>query len=195
MRAWRIEGIEELFRHPLLRLERQTLAAGDDRREALVVDTPDWINVIPLDGSGRVVLVRQWRFGVAAPTLEIPGGMVDPGEDHAAAAARELLEETGYRAATWRRLGALHPNPAIQSNRISTWLATDLTPPAAAAAGPRGVEGEEIAVETAPLAAIPDLIRDGTITHSLVVAAFYLLGLSDTPRAGSSLPCPPDRCS
>jgi ADP-ribose diphosphatase len=178
MRAWRVEGIVELFRHPLLRLERRALSAGGDRREVLVVDTPDWINVIPVDAAGRVVLVRQWRFGIAAPTLEIPGGMVDAGEDHATAAARELLEETGYRAATWRRLGALHPNPAIQSNRISTWLATDLVPPAGTGTGGlRGVEGEEIAVEIVPLAEIPRLIGDGTITHSLVVAAFYLLGL------------------
>jgi len=176
MRRWRVDGTEELFRHPWLRLERQALVAADERREALVIDAPDWVNVVPMLADGRVVLVRQWRYGIAAPTLEIPGGLVDAGEDHAAAAARELGEETGYRAKSWRRLGLLHPNPAILSNRISTWLATDLEPPADPV-GPHGVEGEEIAVETAPLADVPRLIREGRITHSLVVAAFYLLGL------------------
>ena len=86
---------------------------------------PDWVNVIPLLAGGEVVLVRQWRYGTAAPTLEIPGGMVEA-ESEREAAERELLEETGYRARSWRRLGEVHPNPAFLTNRCGTWLATDL---------------------------------------------------------------------
>lgn len=177
VRAWRRLEVHRLFSHPWLRLERHTLAAGEDRRDAFVVDTPDWINVVPLTADDRVVMIRQWRYGIAAPTLEIPGGLVDPGEDHATAAARELEEETGYRAGRLERLGTLHPNPAIQSNRIVTFLATDLAPPAAEHQGLHGVDGEEILVELVSRADLPRLIAEGAVTHALVVAAFHLLGI------------------
>ena len=97
MRRWLPERIDELFRHRLFTLERHRLAAGPARREAVVLRAPDWVNVIPLLAGGEVVLVRQWRYGTAAPTLEIPGGMVEA-ESEREAAERELLEETGYRA-------------------------------------------------------------------------------------------------
>jgi 8-oxo-dGTP pyrophosphatase MutT (NUDIX family) len=180
MRSWRPIDVHSLFRHPIFELQRHDLAAGDDRREALVLEAPHWINVIALLDDERVILIRQWRFGIQAPTLEIPGGMVDPGEDPETAARRELEEETGYRAGKIVRLGVTHPNPAFLTNEISTWLATDLQPPATHEEV-RGIEGEEIRVETAPLAEIPDLVARSEITHSLVVAAFYLLDARETP--------------
>lgn len=174
MREWRIDSSETLVSHRILELQRRRLAAGDDRREVLVMSAPEWINVIPLLDDGRVVLVRQWRYGIQSPTLEIPGGMVDPGEDARTAAARELEEETGLRAGAWRRLGFTHPNPAFLNNRLTTWLATDLE--ALDEEQERfGVDGEEIRRETVPLEKIPGLIVGGEISHSLVVAAFYLL--------------------
>ena len=176
IRRWRPRKVEAIFKHPILTLERRHLEAGNDTREALVVATPDWVNIIPMLDGGRVLLVRQWRFGVEAMTLEIPGGAVDPGEEERAAAARELLEETGYRACTWRRLGQVHPNPAIQSNRTGTWLATDLERLGEA----EGDGEEELELELVPLKEIPSLIGSGHITHSLVIAAFYLLGLEDS---------------
>ncbi len=180
MRSWRPTDVQTLFRHPIFELQRHELAAGDDRREALVLAAPHWINVVALLDDERVLLIRQWRFGIQAPTLEIPGGMMDPGEDPETAARRELEEETGYRAGKIEPLGVTHPNPAFLDNEISTWLATDLRPPATHEEV-RGVEGEEIRVETAPLTEIPALIARGEITHSLVVVAFYLLGLADRP--------------
>jgi 8-oxo-dGTP pyrophosphatase MutT (NUDIX family) len=170
MRAWRPETAESLFRHRLLTLERRRLVAGGDRREALVLDAPDWVNVIALRDDGRVLLVRQWRFGIDAPTLEIPGGLVEE-RDTRQAAARELEEETGYRARRWQRLGALHPNPALQSNLLTTYLATDLE----RLGEPQGAGGEEVELTSAALDEIPRLIAEGKITHALVVAAFYLL--------------------
>lgn len=176
MREWKIDGSEVLHRHHILDLERWRLAAGDARRDVLVMRAPDWINVVPLLDDGRVVLVRQWRYGIQAPTLEIPGGMVDPGEDARRAAARELEEETGFRAGALRRLGSTHPNPAFIANRITTWLATDLTE-VEADRDTFGVDGEEIERELVELERIPELIRTGEISHALVVVAFHLLGL------------------
>ena len=137
-----------------------------------VVDSPDWVNVIPLQADDRVVMVRQYRFGTETQTLEIPGGMCDPGEDPATAARRELLEETGFAASTITRLGSVHPNPAIQSNRCHSFLATGLIREAA----PKPDANEGFEEQLVPLADIPGLITSGGITHALVVAAFYLLG-------------------
>jgi 8-oxo-dGTP pyrophosphatase MutT (NUDIX family) len=89
-----------------------------------VIDAPDWVNVLPVMADGRVVLVRQFRFGTWSNTLEIPGGMVDPGEDALTAATRELEEETGVRPAQMALIGASHPNPAIFGNRLHSFLAT-----------------------------------------------------------------------
>lgn len=182
MRRWQRRSGELLFDHPLLSLERQRLAAGPgEEREALVLAAPDWVNVIPLLPDGRVVMVRQWRFGIAAPTLEIPGGIVDPGETPALAAARELVEETGYRAATLRPLGEVTPNPAILANRCASFLATGLEQ----VGTPQSGLDEELAVELVPLEDVPLRVRAGEIHHALVVAAFYLLSTNGDALAAT----------
>ncbi len=175
MREWQIDGSEIVFRHRILDLERRRLEAGDDQRDVLVVNAPGWINVVPLTEDGRVVMVRQWRYGIQAPTLEIPGGMIDPGEDDRTAAGRELIEETGMRAGTLEQIGSMHPNPAFIANRLTTWLASDLE---VLEEGQErfGVEGEEIERELVPLDEVPERIRSGEISHALVIAAFYLFG-------------------
>ncbi len=178
MRKWRTETAETVFRHPLLELQDRQLVTesstgGIDRRRAIVLETPDWVNVIPLTADGRVLLIRQWRYGIEGVTLEIPGGVVDPGEEPAATAARELLEETGYRAGRVRPIGKVHPNPAIHNNQTFTYVAEDLVQ----VGPPEGDGEEEIELTSAALTEIPGLIRDGTITHSLVIAAFHLFHL------------------
>jgi 8-oxo-dGTP pyrophosphatase MutT (NUDIX family) len=174
MRAWRIRDVVTLFSHRIFRLERHFLEAEAERREAMVLRAPDWVNVIALDEDERVLLVRQWRFGIAAETLEIPGGMIDEGESDRAAAERELYEETGHRAAAWHRLGDVHPNPAFLGNRCTTWVARGLE----RIGEPAGDGEEEIVLERAPLRDVPGLVARGEITHALVVAAFYLLAQS-----------------
>lgn len=136
-----------------------------------VLDGADWTNVIALTASQDVVLIRQYRHGTDTVTLEIPGGAVDPGESHRLAAERELLEETGYQAKRWSRLGSVRPNPALQVNRCSTWLAEG----AEQVAEPMLDEGEAIEVKTVPLERVRPLIASGEIDHALVVAAFYYL--------------------
>lgn len=171
---WRAIRSERLHDCRVFDLRRVRFTPPDGRPEAdfYVVDAPDWINVVPVTADGRVVLIRQYRFGVRDVTLEIPGGMCDPGEDPATAAARELLEETGYRGSI-APLGSVHPNPAIQSNRCWTFVARD----AERVGDPAPDDHETIEVELHPLDGVPGLIRSGAITHSLVIAAFHLLGL------------------
>jgi len=172
VRAWTRVRFRSLFRHKLFELRHEQLERPEEgrRREALVLDAPAWVNVVALDSGGRALLVRQWRFGIGAPTLEIPGGMVDPGETPLEAARRELLEETGYRAARWSELGAVEPNPAFLTNRCTTFLAEGLE----RVGEPMGDGEEEIVVESAPVEALGELVDSGAIRHSLVIAAFYL---------------------
>ena len=88
---------------------------GATKRFSLI-EAVDWVNVIALTPDQQVVLIRQFRVGANEVCLEIPGGMVDPGETPAEAAARELAEETGYTAPRWHQLGRVSPNPAIMTN-------------------------------------------------------------------------------
>jgi 8-oxo-dGTP pyrophosphatase MutT (NUDIX family) len=130
-----------------------------------------WVNVVPVTADGRLVLVRQERHGICAPSLEVPGGLVDPGEDPAGAALRELREETGYRGERAIPLGWVHPNPALQDNRCHCFLAPDVV----FDGPPRPDDHEELEVVTVPLCEARDLVRRGEITHALVLCALYLL--------------------
>jgi 8-oxo-dGTP pyrophosphatase MutT (NUDIX family) len=146
---------------------------GATKRFSLI-ECVDWVNVIALTADHQVVLIRQYRVGSQSVCLEIPGGMVDPGEEPAAAAARELAEETGYTSRSWRHLGSVSPNPAIQSNRLHSYLALD----AERTTGQRLDGSEVLAVELAPLAAVQDRLRRGDIDHALVITAFAHLAFA-----------------
>ncbi|HLL23872.1 MAG TPA: NUDIX hydrolase [Kofleriaceae bacterium] len=138
-----------------------------------LIEAVDWVNVIALTPGDDVVLIRQYRAGTSSVVLEIPGGMIDHGEDPLTAAKRELEEETGYTAPAWRALGSTLPNPAIQNNRLHSFLALDATQ----THDTRFDASEVIALETAPLSEVRTMLRDGRIDHALVVTAFAHLAL------------------
>ena len=152
---------KDISRHP---------RSGRDHR-FFIFEFPDWVNILPLTPEGEVIFVKQFRHGTRELTLEIPGGIVDPGESPKQAALRELFEESGYHAEDAIELGWVHPNPALQENRCWSYLALNVT---------RtvdddhvvGTSSEAIEVETRPLVEIAGMMNDKTITHALTVCAF-----------------------
>lgn len=105
--------------------ERESASPAGARGVYVVNEAPDWVIVIPVVGDS-FLMVRQWRHGEKALSMEFPGGVIDKGEDPAVAAARELMEETSARAGRLTKLGMMNPNPALFANHVHVFLAEDL---------------------------------------------------------------------
>jgi len=132
-----------------------------------ILEAPDWINVIALTPENEVVLVEQYRYGTEVPTLELPGGVCDPGETPLETSIRELLEETGFTSDEWVPLGKVSSNPAMLTNFTHTYLAK-----AVIKTQEQLLDGNErINVHVLPFSEFLDLVKSGAIDHSLVVAA------------------------
>ncbi|MCX6955507.1 MAG: NUDIX hydrolase [Verrucomicrobia bacterium] len=162
------------YRHPVRGTEKSFV----------VVHPSDWCNVLALTPDGRLVLVRQFRFGIDEFSLEIPGGVMEAGEDPVEAGLRELREETGYTGQRARLLGSVHPNPAIQSNRCHFVLVEEAVQSAPLEWDP----DEEIAVTTVPVDEVLAHARAGGITHALVLNALFLFEPHWRARSGLSGP-------
>jgi 8-oxo-dGTP pyrophosphatase MutT (NUDIX family) len=129
----------------------------------------EWAQVVPVTRDGGVVMIRQYRHGSERVTLEIPGGLVDPGESPAVAARRECLEETGYRASAVRALGTLSPNPALFGNRLHAFVAEGVE----RIGEVQNTGTEHTHVEVVSIAELERLLAEGKIDHALVAATLW----------------------
>lgn len=163
-------GTYEIFE--LLR-ERYVSPRTGHELNATIIAAPDWVNIVALTPSGVCVMIRQFRFGTEQMTLEIPGGMIDPGEEPLVAAQRELREETGFVAARWTAIGKFAPNPAFQRNYLFSFLAEGCELEGELVQDP----GEDIEVVQLTEAEVSAALADGSIDHALVVIAFHALEL------------------
>ncbi|WP_028322137.1 NUDIX hydrolase [Desulfatiglans anilini] len=161
--------LDRSYRVFSIRTDRARSPRTAKAHDFFVLESSAWVNIIPLTSNGEVVLIRQYRHGIRDVTLEIPGGLVEAGDTPETAALRELREETGYHAGKAVELGTVHPNPAIQNNICYTYLANDVIP----AGHQEQDDKEDIQVLLKPIEEVPALIRQGAITHALVLAAFY----------------------
>lgn len=122
---WKIVSSEYLIKAPwaVLRRDRCEMPSGHIVPEYYVLEYPNWVNIVALTKENKVILVKQYRHGAGKEFLEIPGGVIDEGEDALDAAKREMLEETGYAFESMERLVDLYPNPATSTNITTTFLA------------------------------------------------------------------------
>lgn len=148
--------------HGVLRVHARELDSG---ARGVTLEVPDWCCAAAATPEGDLVLVRQYRHGVDALTLEVAGGIIDPGEEPEPAAVRELLEEAGFEGPRVESLGVVHPNPALQDNRCFLFLVHD----AVQTCAPRceGSELTEVVVLSRDEAR--RALYDGRITHALTV--------------------------
>ena len=173
---WPMLESEELGDYRVFRIRQDTRRSPrtGEVHDFYVLEMPEWINIIALTPDEKVLVIRQYRHGTEQMSLEIPGGMADPGDGSLVdAARRELVEETGYEAEEVIAIGRVAANPAIQNNHCHTFLAMGVRK----VAEPRLDAAEDIAVEEVALDEVPDLIASGQIDHALVVAGFYWLEL------------------
>ncbi len=171
---WRVETSKTVVRDRWidLRADDCVTPGGHTIAPYYVLTYPDWVHVVALTDDQELVLVEQYRHGAAKAILELPGGMIDPADaTPLAAGQRELLEETGYAAHDWQSLGALYPNPAIQTNRCHGFLATGCrrVSELALEAGEEGM-----VVRCLPVADVLAGLSTGLLGNAMHVAAVLL---------------------
>lgn len=125
MKPWSVLGTKTIIERPWLRVREQHVrtASGVDIEQYHLIDSVDWVCAVCITADNQVVLVRQYRHGVARPTLELPAGAINPSEDPLAAVQREVLEETGYSAPRWTLLREVHPETTRHKHRAYLYLA------------------------------------------------------------------------
>lgn len=173
---WKIKDKKEVCKTPVLTVtEITSISPKDESGKYIVLDAPDWVVTVPVlekEGKKYFVMVKQWRHGENALSIEFPGGVTNPGEDAKIGAARELQEETGYKSQKITFLHSTNPNSAIMGNKVHFYLAQDLQD-----TGKKDLDTDEF-VETLLLPCDEVFEKMGTeeYQHSLMCCAlfFYL---------------------
>ncbi len=171
---WKRMGQRELLDCGIFKVtERENEGPGGRRGSFHVLEAPDWATVVPVaehEGQLCFLMVRQYRHGADRVCVEFPGGVVEKGESPAAAAARELVEETGWKAGRIRLAGSVSPNPAFMDNSFHVFVAEQLSP-----AGPASLDEHEVVdAFFVPVAEVRSRMGTGDYSHALMATALFL---------------------
>ena len=158
-----------------VRFDCRTSPRTGDEHDFFVIESVDWCNVVALTPDNQLVMVEQYRQGTNLIELELPGGMIDPGEGPIETAARELREETGHAGDAPETVGFVYANPAIMNNKVHTVVIRN----AAKQHDTQFDAGEDMVTRLVLLDDVPKLIGNGTISHSLMVAALCRFQLAE----------------
>lgn len=166
IKPWKV--LETSYFRPRFRIDKCELANGNFL-DATIFEFRSWANILALTKDNEVLLVRQYRHGVCDVLWELPGGVVEDGEDPLEGARRELLEETGYQAGRMIPIGELFPNPALQTNTLYCFLALDVE-----RVGEQSLDaGEDIEVHLVPLEELIGMARRDEFPHALQAAVLF----------------------
>ena len=172
IRDWPVISREQIGDFGLFALTQKKVRSPrtGEIQEVQALQFPDWVLILALTPQENVVMVRQFRHGTERVCLELPGGLVDPGDDTPELSAqRELLEETGYQANEVKLLGECCPQPAILTNKCIFYLARN-----AVRVQTQDLDaGEDIEILEVPLKEIAAKIRNEEIDHGMVLLAFF----------------------
>ena len=162
---------EQILKGHFLEVLRDTVSLPDGRHTSReYVIHPGAVMIVALLDDGRVVLERQYRYPMHAVMIEFPAGKLDVGEASLACAQRELLEETGYTAREWAKVGVLHPVISYSTEFIDVWFARGLT------LGQRKLDaGEFLDVFTATPAELLDWCGSGQVTDAKTLTGMLWL--------------------
>ena len=166
IKPWKV--LESTYFRPRFRLDKCELPNGKFL-DATILEFSAWANILAITKRQEVVLINQYRHGVQEVLWEIPGGVVEDGEDPLEGVKRELLEETGYTSSEFIQVGKLYPNPAFQTNTMYSFLALD----AEMVTSQSLDDGEDIEVHLVPLDDLVPMIKRGEILHALDVAVLF----------------------
>lgn len=172
---------EELLVTRIFRVVRRRQRGSDGREHVRdVVEHPGAVTILPILDDGRVCLIRNLRVAVGKTLVELPAGTLEPGEDPAVTARRELAEETGYRSASVERLREFFMSPGILSERMHLYLARGLQP------GTTALEpGEQIETLVVPWSEAMRMAFDGTIEDAkTLIGLLHYDHLRRNPDAG-----------
>lgn len=169
MKPWQVLGSKLLIdeRWLQLREDRVRLGNGHEIDRFHVIHGPDWASVLCVTDASEVVLVRQYRHGIASPSLELPAGVIEPNETPEQAARRELVEETGYESDDWVSIQSVSTEPARHTTRAHFFCARGARP----VRSPAPEETEVLELVKVPLAELGQLALDGRIVHGVHVGA------------------------
>ncbi len=173
--SWKHLSSEYLLREKWFNFRRDRVLKGNGQEmfPYYLWEFSNWAAVFPVTDDGKVILVKQYRYGAGQWSIELPGGVMDPHEtDPMEAAQRELLEETGYSCGTITQVTAFSPNPSTQNNIMYGFVATGCTLTHAQSFD----ENEEIQVMTATIDEVKTMLREQKILQSLhVTCILYAL--------------------